>query len=95
MSDFSCLPCFNIVLLFLLFIAPYSYAQSGRNLDQFNYGSTKGNNYGPKDWGKIQCPDVNTCVSFEKHEYFLADVVVNDSDLTVSRFNSIEIVRMA
>jgi hypothetical protein len=44
---------------------------TGRNLDQFTYGDTdtSGDNniYGPKDWGKIQCPNPDTCVSERNH----------------------------
>jgi hypothetical protein len=41
---------------------------TGRDLDLFSYGETtvdaNGNNvFGPKDWGKIQCPDLDLCVS--------------------------------
>lgn len=32
-------------------------------LDRFNYDRTQGNNYGPKDWGRVDCHDVATCVS--------------------------------
>jgi hypothetical protein len=38
-----------------------------RNLDQFNYDTTVvdavHSDFGPEDWGQIQCPDLETCVS--------------------------------
>jgi hypothetical protein len=30
--------------------------------DTFNYDSTHGTNYGPKEWNQIECSDVATCV---------------------------------
>lgn len=39
-----------------------------RSLDQFNYESTKNydnyDDFGPKDWGKVQCKDKDTCVRY-------------------------------
>ena len=32
--------------------------------DTFNYRSTRGDDYGPDDWKKVQCKDLETCVSF-------------------------------
>ena len=31
--------------------------------DDFNYRSTSGDDYGPKDWNKVECRDLDTCVS--------------------------------
>jgi hypothetical protein len=30
--------------------------------DTFNYDVSRGTNYGPKEWDRIQCSDVATCV---------------------------------
>jgi hypothetical protein len=62
MFHFDYFPNAYLLLLFLQY--GLALAQSGRNLDQFNYRSTKGSDYGPADWDKIQCPDNNVCVSF-------------------------------
>jgi hypothetical protein len=35
--------------------------------DTFNYGATVGNNYGPSDWGRVTCDEVETCVSHLLH----------------------------
>jgi hypothetical protein len=38
----------------------------GNNYDQFNYRSTStspNNDYGPEEWGKVRCGDLDTCVS--------------------------------
>ena len=32
-------------------------------LDQFNYRSTEGQDYGPEDWSEVQCENVANCVS--------------------------------
>jgi hypothetical protein len=58
-------------LLFLLVLLGDSdlfFVQSqDRNLDQFNYDTTVvdsvHSDFGPEDWGQIQCPDLETCVS--------------------------------
>jgi hypothetical protein len=46
--------------------------------DTFNFGSTIlsadptiGNNYGPKDWDKVHCNNVDTCVRRKLALYFL------------------------
>lgn len=31
--------------------------------DTFNYGYTKGDDYGPADWKKVSCDNLDTCVS--------------------------------
>ena len=31
--------------------------------DDFNYGYSKGDNYGPADWKKVECNDLDSCVS--------------------------------
>lgn len=31
--------------------------------DLFNYDKTSGNDYGPEEWDKVDCPDLETCVS--------------------------------
>jgi hypothetical protein len=42
-----------------------------RNLDQFNYDTTVvddvHSDFGPEDWGQIQCPDLATCVSYKRN----------------------------
>jgi hypothetical protein len=30
--------------------------------DTFNYDISRGTNYGPKEWNRVQCSDVATCV---------------------------------
>jgi hypothetical protein len=30
----------------------------------FNYDETSGDNYGPEDWDKVECDELETCVSF-------------------------------
>ena len=34
-----------------------------RNDEQFNYHKTDGRDYGPEDWGKVSCDDLDKCVS--------------------------------
>ena len=48
-------------------------AQTGRDLDTFNYRGTVSsddndgvNDYGPSDWDRVQCSDVDTCVRFNE-----------------------------
>ena len=39
-------------------------AISGRaRADLFNYDKTKGDNYGPSDWNKVDCNGLDDCVS--------------------------------
>lgn len=39
--------------------------------DLFNYRSTSGNDYGPEDWGKVSCDNLETCVSSCGHDDIL------------------------
>jgi hypothetical protein len=54
-----------IVVLLGMMMNDISMIQA-QTYDLFNYGDTKEdgniNDYGPKDWGKISCNDVDTCV---------------------------------
>ena len=47
----------------MLLLACPAGAQSGRNLDRFNYRKTADNDYGPEDWDQVMCPDESSCVS--------------------------------
>jgi len=47
----------------LLLTFPAVSAQTGQNLDQFNYRTTVNNDYGPEDWEEVSCPDESSCVS--------------------------------
>lgn len=31
--------------------------------DLFNYKNSDGNDYGPEDWSKVSCTDLDNCVS--------------------------------
>ena len=42
---------------FLLFL------DGGARADKFNYRSTKGNDYGPAQWNKVECDGLDDCVS--------------------------------
>jgi hypothetical protein len=59
----SCLSPFLILLSF----ATAAIAQQNRDYDQFNYVATVQDDlhydFGPEDWGQVQCPDLDTCVS--------------------------------
>jgi len=44
-------------------IALISALSSGVNADSFNYRFTKGDDYGPADWNKVSCGNLETCVS--------------------------------
>jgi hypothetical protein len=37
---------------------------NGQNDDQFNYRNTDGRDYGPNQWNKVSCDDLDQCVSF-------------------------------
>ena len=54
------------LMLMLLSSASPAAAQTGRNLDQFNYRETVRDDnhadFGPRDWDKVMCPDEETCV---------------------------------
>ena len=45
----------------VLGIAPFALAQQ----DTFNYRGTSGNDYGPSDWDRVSCNNLDTCVSRE------------------------------
>ena len=45
--------------------------------DAFNYGVTVGNNYGPKDWGKVECTDHRTCVSLAGFVFIFGSTIVS------------------
>lgn len=54
-------------LSLLLFVATAA-AQNTANFDQFTYGSTDTSDpdnriYGPSDWGRVRCPNLDICVS--------------------------------
>lgn len=53
-------------VLYLSFVVVV-IAQQNRNYDQFNYVATVEDDlhydFGPEDWGEVQCPDLETCVS--------------------------------
>ena len=36
---------------------------SGVSADSFNYRYSSGNEYGPADWRKVECNDLDSCVS--------------------------------
>mmetsp|Transcript_28487 Transcript_28487/g.77135 ORF Transcript_28487/g.77135 Transcript_28487/m.77135 type:complete len:1149 (+) Transcript_28487:390-3836(+) len=41
----------------------------GGKADDFNYGATRGDNYGPSDWSRVRCGDLDTCEGWpDKHE---------------------------
>ena len=45
------------------FIALITALISAVTADDFNYGYTSGNDYGPADWRKVECNNLETCVS--------------------------------
>lgn len=59
-----------------------SSSSTGTNLDVFNYHETINNDYGPKDWGKVNCNDLNTCVRNENQScichFFYQNNVIAD-----------------
>lgn len=57
----------QVALLLSTLLVTFVVAQTpDRDLDQFSYGETvlgdRNNIYGPKDWAKLTCPDIDTCV---------------------------------
>jgi hypothetical protein len=36
---------------------------NGQNDDQFNYRDTNDRDYGPNEWNKVSCNDLDQCVS--------------------------------
>jgi hypothetical protein len=38
-------------------------AASSVNSDSFNFRETSGDDYGPEDWDRVRCDDLETCVS--------------------------------
>ena len=44
-------------------IALISALSSGVSADSFNYHYTSGDEYGPADWKKVSCGNLETCVS--------------------------------
>lgn len=52
------------VTMKLLILVVLARSGSGQNEDQFNYRETVGNDYGPRDWGSVECEDLETCVSY-------------------------------
>jgi hypothetical protein len=55
-----------LVAAALVSLASAQVDTSGNNYDQFNYRSTStspNNDYGPEEWGKVRCGDLDTCVS--------------------------------
>lgn len=58
----------QVVSLLLLTLSSSNVVTAQSNLDLFNYhGTTTSSNgmndYGPKDWAKVKCSDLDTCVS--------------------------------
>ena len=37
--------------------------RSATSADLFNYRDTQGTDYGPQNWNRVQCPDLQSCVS--------------------------------
>ena len=50
-------------MLYVRKIALLSALYGGARADDFNYRSTQGDNYGPNDWNKVRCGNLETCVS--------------------------------
>ena len=48
----------SITALVLLTAVP------GVNSDAFNYRKTSGDDYGPADWDRVRCGDLDDCVSY-------------------------------
>jgi hypothetical protein len=42
----------------------FTTAQTGRDLDRFNYRGTDGTDYGPEDWDQVSCTDTETCLGW-------------------------------
>lgn len=55
----------TLVLFLITFVVV-----DGQNLDRFNYVSTKSNDYGPSDWQKVKCQNVDSCVSYNTTLHF-------------------------
>jgi hypothetical protein len=56
------------ILTIALLIASSTVIRAQNNLDLFNYHGTVTtsnglNDYGPKDWSKVRCSDLDSCVS--------------------------------
>lgn len=47
-------------------IALISALSTGVSADSFNYRYTNGDEYGPADWRKVSCGNLETCVSSNK-----------------------------
>jgi hypothetical protein len=54
-------------VLCLLFLLSITVVVDGSN-DRFNYDVTdlENRNFGPADWGMVECDDIETCVSCPK-----------------------------
>lgn len=50
------------LLCLIVFAAHGLLPALAQSQDRFNYNRTVGNNYGPKNWGKITCANKDTCV---------------------------------
>jgi hypothetical protein len=37
--------------------------------DTFNYDRTEGNNYGPEDWDRVSCDNLEDCVSRKQQSF--------------------------
>lgn len=53
---------------------PFAASSLDRNFDRFSYGQTKAihthNEFGPKDWARVSCPDKTSCLGWtDKWEY--------------------------
>ncbi|VEU45346.1 unnamed protein product [Pseudo-nitzschia multistriata] len=56
-------------MLYVRKIALLSALYGGARADDFNYRSTQGDNYGPNDWNKVRCGNLETCDGWpDKHE---------------------------
>lgn len=55
-----CLSFFCVVLTALQSFQPVS----ANNSDRFNYRETLGNDYGPEDWNKVTCTNLDTCLGW-------------------------------
>jgi hypothetical protein len=65
-----------LLLLLLSLLSPIAIAVDGSTHDRFNYNETdlENRNFGPADWDKVVCNDLETCVSRPKQcEFFLIE----------------------
>lgn len=59
--------CFSHDLLLLVLLVAFPLFAKAQNTDLFNYDTTRswenGQDYGPRDWGDVECDDIEECVS--------------------------------